>query len=244
MVVVNASRDGTGEIAASGDVRVVHEAAPNRSRARNAGIAAARVDLITFTDADCVARPGWLAARPGWLAALLACRGAAPLVAGPMEIDARSQPNAIERFEAFGRFDQATWMRELGWAATANLMVEREAFNAIAWFDSTYPHIGEDVDFCVRAGRAGFALGFCAPAIVSPGAEHQLGAVIRRAFCNGYSAAQVERRLGVGHVAWRIRAHWSRRGRRSRGTAYLQQTCRGGSAQRSPLSRQPPTPAA
>ncbi len=165
-----------------------------------------------------------------------------------MEIDARSQPNAIERFEAFGRFDQATWMRELGWAATANLMVEREAFNAIAWFDSTYPHIGEDVDFCARAGRAGFALGFCAPAIVGPGAEHQLGVVIRRAFCNGYSAAQVERRLGVGHVAWRHpRALVSPRAAlawHGIPAADLQQTCRGGSAQRSPLSRQPPTPAA
>ena len=195
IVVDNASRDDTGALAAARGARVVHEPVPNRSRARNAGVAAARADLIAFIDGDC-------SASPGWLGALLACRGTAPLVAGPVHIETRTPPNAIERFEAWTRFDQLAGVQQ-GWAATANLMVERTAFDAVGGLDPSYRHIGEDVDFCIRAGRAGFALGYCPDALVHHEAEHEMGAVIRRAFRHGYSTAQSERRLGVGHLAWR-----------------------------------------
>jgi GT2 family glycosyltransferase len=195
IVVDNASRDGSGDLATSLGARVAFEAIPNRSRARNAGAKAARTDLFAFIDADC-------AASPRWLTALLSCRGQAPLVAGPVKIETQTPANAIERFESFWRFDQASAVAQ-GWAATANLMVERSAFDAVGGFDPGYRHIGEDVDFCLRARRAGFELGFCEAAVVGHDAERELGPVIRRAFFHGYSAAQASRRLGVGHVAWR-----------------------------------------
>lgn len=195
IVVDNASRDGSGGLAASRGARVVAERVPNRSRARNAGAREARADLLAFIDADCTA-------SKQWLSAMLACRGSSPLVAGPVEIETHTPPNAIERFERFWRFDQESWVSQ-GWAATANLMAERSAFEAIDGFDTEYPHIGEDVDFCIRAGRAGLSLGFCQSALVHHGAEREFGPVIRRAFFHGYSSAQVLWRLGVGHVAWR-----------------------------------------
>ena len=195
IVVDNASRDGSGEIAASLGARVVSEPVPNRSRARNAGVKTSRADLLAFIDADCTA-------SSQWLSALLACRGRAPLVAGPVEIETRTPANLIERFESFWRFDQESTVAQ-GWAATANLMVERSAFDAVGGFDTEYRHIGEDVDFCLRARRAGFELGFCRATVVGHDAEYELGPVIRRAFFHGYSAAQAGRRLGVGHVAWR-----------------------------------------
>jgi GT2 family glycosyltransferase len=195
VVVDNASRDGTAEIAAAHGARVVTEPRPNRSGARNAGARAAAADVFAFTDADCVA-------APQWLGELLSSRGRAPLVAGRVEMKTRPSSNAIERFESRTRFDQRAWVRS-GWAATANLLVEREAFEAIGGFDTTYPHIGEDVDFCLRAGREGYGIDFCETALVYHEAEYELSPVIRRAFFHGYSAAQVKRRLGVGHVAWR-----------------------------------------
>ena len=195
IVVDNASRDASGRVAAERGARVVFEARPNRSRARNAGVAAARADLIAFTDADCTV-------SPQWLGALLACRGRAPLVAGPVEIETRDAPNAIERFETLWRFDQRSAVAN-GYAATANLMVERSAFDTVGGFDPAYRHIAEDADFCVRASRAGLDLAYCERAVVRHGAEHELGAVIRRSFFHGYSAAQAKRRIGVGNVAWR-----------------------------------------
>ena len=195
IVVDNASRDATPDIAAARGARVVHEPIPNRARARNAGVAEARADVIAFTDADCIA-------SPRWLAAMLECRGRAPLVAGAVRIQTSADPNTVERFEAMSRFGQEAWVRQ-GWAATANLMVERNAFDAVGGLDPAYRHIGEDADFCLRAGRAGFALDYCDAAVIFHVAEHEVGAVLRRAFFNGYSAAQVLRRVGRGHVAWR-----------------------------------------
>ncbi len=195
IVVDNGSRDDSAAVAATHGVRVASAPVPNRALARNVGAQAAHADVVAFIDADCTA-------SPQWLSALLRCRGTAPLVAGPVEIETHKPPNAIERFEASWRFNQEGAVTR-GWAATANLMVERPAFEAVGGFDPEYPHIGEDVDFCLRAGRAGYDLGFCREAVVRHGAEHELGPVIRRAFFHGYGAAQVLRRLGVGHVAWR-----------------------------------------
>jgi GT2 family glycosyltransferase len=195
VVVDNDSSDRTAEVAAAGGARVVSEPVANRSRARNAGAAAASARLYAFTDADCVA-------QTGWLEALLDCADRAPLVAGEVELRVSDAPNAIERFEALWRFGQRQWV-EQGWAATANLLVHADAFDAIGGFDPTWRHIGEDVDFCLRAGEAGLALGFCADAVVWHQGESELRPFLRRLFLHGYSVNQVTYRWHRGQRAWR-----------------------------------------
>jgi GT2 family glycosyltransferase len=194
IVVDNASRDSTAEVARRGGAKVVHEPVPNRSRARNRGAGAARSDLLAFTDVDCVA-------EPGWLEAMLRCAGTAPLLAGPVHVTTRDRPNAVERFERLWRFSQESAVKE-GWAATANLYVERRAFESVGGLDPAY-RFGEDVDLCIRATRAGFALGFCPDAVVTHPAEQRPRPMLRRAFFHGYAAGQVRRRIGVGQDAWR-----------------------------------------
>jgi GT2 family glycosyltransferase len=193
IVVDNASTDRTAAVAEAGGATVVTEAVANRSRARNRGIEAARADRLAFTDADCVA-------SERWLEALLGCAGDAPLVAGPVEVTTGHPPTAVERLEAGWRFAQEHWVRE-GWAATANLCAERAALEAVGGFDPAYRQIGEDADLCVRARRAGFALGWCPGALVCHDAETSLGPVMRRAFRHGYGANQALRRVGTGHRA-------------------------------------------
>lgn len=195
IVVDNDSSDGTAEVAERHGAKVVREPIANRSRARNRGARAAATDLYAFTDADC-------AARPEWLEALLGCAAAAPLVAGEVNLRVSGTPNAIERFETLWRFGQAAWV-EQGWAATANLLVHAEAFEAIGGFDETWRHIGEDVDFCFRARDAGYALGYCPGALVDHDGESELRPFLRRFFLHGYSANQAFYRFGVGHRAWR-----------------------------------------
>jgi GT2 family glycosyltransferase len=195
IVVDNGSTDATARIAAAAGARVVSEPVPNRSRARNRGAAAARAPRLAFTDADCVA-------TPGWLEALLACSPDAPLLAGEVRLTTRPWPSALERFEALWRFGQESWVRQ-GWAATANLSASRSAFAEIGGFDPSFAYIGEDADFCFRAGRAGLRLEFCPEAIVTHDADRRLAEFLSRAFRHGYSAAQVYHRLGIGHRAWR-----------------------------------------
>ena len=195
VVVDNASTDATGQIARAGGARVVFEPVPNRSGARNAGVAAAQADLIAFTDGDCIP-------DPGWLEALLACQDRAPLVAGDVVTTTGTPPNQIERFEVLWRFGQEHWVRD-GWAATANMLVHREAFEAIGGFDTTWRHIGEDVDLCFRARAAGYGLAYCGEAVVRHGAESALRPLLERAWRHGYSSNQFVHRHGAGEQAWR-----------------------------------------
>lgn len=195
IVVDNDSSDGTGDVARAHGAIVVEEPIANRSRARNRGVAAAHTSLYAFTDADCVA-------RPEWLAAFLRCAPIAPLVAGKVSLDTSEAPNAIERFERLWRFGQESWVTTQGWAATANLLVRAEAFDAIGGFDPSWRHIGEDADFCLRAGAAGYGLGYCDDAVVGHRGERKLRPFLRRFFLHGYSANQARYRLGVGMRAW------------------------------------------
>jgi len=195
IVANNASSDNTAEVAAGYGARVVEDPIPNRSRARNRGATVASSRLYAFTDADCVA-------DAGWLEALLMHADAAPLVAGEVKLRTSSSPNTIERFEALWRFGQEAWVQQ-GWAATANLLVHAEAFEAVGGFDSTWRHIGEDVDFCFRARDAGYGVAFCPEAIVEHDGERELGPLLRRCFRHGYSVNQAFYRLGAGYRAWR-----------------------------------------
>lgn len=195
VVVDNASRDDTAAVVRSHGARVAHEPIPNRSRARNRGVREARADLIAFTDADCVA-------TAGWLTGLLSCEDSSALRAGPVLVRTSEPPNAVERFESLWRFGQEAWVRQ-GWAATANLSVTRAAFESVGGFDPAYRHIGEDVDFCVRARRAGLALGWCPEAVVTHATEDRLWPVLKRSFFHGYSSGQCFHRVGLGQRAWR-----------------------------------------
>jgi GT2 family glycosyltransferase len=195
IVVDNDSSDATGEVAAKHGARVVHEPMANRSRARNRGAKAASSRLYAFTDADCVA-------DRRWLEQLLAHASEAPLIAGEVRVALSERPNAVERFEALWRFAQEAWV-EQGWAATANLLVHADAFEALGGFDPTWRHIGEDVDFCFRARAAGYELGYCAEATVEHDGERQLGPFVRRCFLHGYSVNQAFYRLRIGYRAWR-----------------------------------------
>jgi GT2 family glycosyltransferase len=196
IVVDNDSSDGTAALAREQGAIVAEEPIANRSRARNRGAAAASTRLYAFTDADCVT-------HPGWLEALLRCAPSAPLVAGKVTLEVSEEPNAIERFEAMWRFGQEAWVRNQGWAATANLLVRAEAFEAIGGFDPAWRHIGEDADFCLRARDAGYALSYCPDAVVGHQGERELRPFLRRLFLHGYSSNQAYYRLGVGQRAWR-----------------------------------------
>jgi GT2 family glycosyltransferase len=195
VVVENGSVDRTADVAAAHGARVERRAAGNRSLARNAGVEAADSDLIAFTDADCIA-------SPAWLESLLTCRGRAPLVAGRVTVTTSEAPNAVERFERIWRFAQHAFVAQ-GWAATANLCVERSAFEAVGGLDPAYRHIAEDADFCIRAGRAGYPIAYCDQAVIEHAADDALAPLLKRSFFHGYSSAQAMRRIGLGHVAWR-----------------------------------------
>jgi GT2 family glycosyltransferase len=208
VVIDNASRDRTADVARARGATVVAEPRPGRARARNGGVAATDAELLAFTDADCRPRPEWLARLAERLE-----RGE-PLVAGRVVVTTRADPNAVERFESLWRFRDDP---QRGWAPTANLGMRREAFEAIGGFDAGYRHIGEDVDLCLRAGAAGFALTRCPEAIVEHAAETEPRPVLRRSFEQAYALHDLHRRHGLqAGRYWRnpgplVRGDWALR---------------------------------
>ncbi len=147
IVVDNGSTDTTPAIVESKSprVRLLREAQPGASPARNAGIRAASHELIAFTDADCVPHPDWLKEL---VAATLADPGAC-FVGG--RIAALLPTNDIGLF-AECIFDHRSAILDCRppYVITANLMVHRQNLLRIGMFDPAYPR-GQDTELAWRA---------------------------------------------------------------------------------------------
>jgi glycosyltransferase involved in cell wall biosynthesis len=163
VVVDNASNDDTGALAQAAGARVVRldDRKGGPGQARNAGVAAAKGQLIAFTDSDCYP-------EPGWLAALHAGFGDADLVAGPVLPD----PDVPGR----SNWDRTIAVREeTTLYPTANLAVRRSLFEASGgftdWYRSADPEApahpyGEDTVLAWRLIRAGGRSAFAPEAVV------------------------------------------------------------------------------
>jgi glycosyltransferase involved in cell wall biosynthesis len=205
IVVDNASRDGSAAVARAHPVvsEVIVEEKPGSYAARNAGVAIARAPVLAFTDVDCTPEPGWLAHG---LSALETT--GADLVGGAIQADASPQPTLWERYDRAVYLRQEDVVVNLGWAVTANLFVRRVVFDAVGRFDAGLVS-GGDREFCLRAGRRGFAIAYAEDAVVRHRPRTTAGEIWR-----------VNRRIGVGFAAlrarqevppwWRTREHWMR----------------------------------
>lgn len=132
--------------------RIIECAALGSYAARNAGAQLARSDFLIFTDADCRPTPDWL---EGYLKAP---KPESALVAGPVIVQAGSDPGVWEIFDIVRGLHQEVFIRH-GYAITANLAVPRAVFDRLGGFDA-HRMSGGDAEFCRRALRQGHDLLF------------------------------------------------------------------------------------
>jgi GT2 family glycosyltransferase len=111
--------------------------------ARNLGWRAASGDYVAFTDDDCEAAPGWLAALR---------RLAAP----DTVVQGRTEPHPDERHQ-LDAFARTMWVTARSpFVATCNVLYPRALLERLGGFDERYPYpAGEDTDLGWRALEAG-----------------------------------------------------------------------------------------
>jgi O-antigen biosynthesis protein len=153
LVVDNASRDRTAEVAASFRVRVVREPRRGLSHARNRGIEEAHGELLAFTDADCVV-------TGSWLAELVAAFGEDGVAAAAGRTLAFPPRTPAERYMARRKIAFGEWSEPhpLPYFVFSNAALRREVFKRVGRFDPSFKGGSEDIDLAWRFLQAGYQL--------------------------------------------------------------------------------------
>ena len=169
---------------------------------RNAGVEAADTDVLAFIDADCWANPDWL--RRGVLK--LVGEGL-DRVAGAVRFAPSRRPNIYEIYDSQINFRQPDFLAK-GWCGTGNLFARRALFQEVGLFDPVLLS-NEDLEFGLRASRAGKTLGYEPRAVIHHRARTRLASLVRKWMRTEYGAAQVYRRHGLlGLQLWTRKANY------------------------------------
>jgi len=141
-----------------------HAVSRGPAAARNTGADQAQGKYLVFLDDDCFVDQGWLAAFEASFSILSAdALVGSTLNPDPTVIGAQVWCLAVA-------FQYHYWRDELGYlkiAISNNFAVERQAFQAVGGFDTSYPlAASEDRDFSWRFNEAGYRIGQNQDAIV------------------------------------------------------------------------------
>ncbi len=173
----------------AGDVHVIEEARRGPSAARNAGVRAAKGELIIFTDSDCAPERDWVArmTEPFADAGIGAVAGR---VIGAPDVSPVAVFSALYTLRLPERPDRVSrWTPRRGGFPTANLAIRRELFERLGGFDEGMM-TGEDHDLCARLYALGGVLDYVPAARVWHHHRTTWGGMVRQAF--GFGRGQAD----------------------------------------------------
>ena len=203
-------------------VRYLEEGAPGLANARNAGLRAARGELVAFTDDDVIVDARWLQALRGSFASMPMVDCVTGLIA-PLELETAAQV-LIERFASYGKglvprvyslerppSDQPLFPYTAGhFGSGANMAFRTNALRELGSFDPVLgtgtPARGcEDLDICIRLLNAGGEIAYEPRAIVWHRHPDTDAGLRQRAFDYGAAlGALASKHLLVGPNRWAI----------------------------------------
>ncbi len=161
VVADNASPEGPSAVeeAIAGRARLVIVTEKGAGPARNGGFAAARGEILAFTDSDCKPEPGWLEAGVKALDQFDFVGGRVRVsVDDPVHI------TPVEAFEKVFAFDFRRYIENHGFTGSGNLFCRRAVFEQVGGFRAA---VSEDVEWSRRARAGGFRLGYAPQAVLS-----------------------------------------------------------------------------
>ena len=163
LLVDDGSTDNTAEIAARfPHVRYIAQSNHGLSHARNTGAAAAKGEVLAYTDSDCMADPDWLYYLIGTLIS-----GNFAGVGGPnIPPPAQNWVQACVAAAPGGPSHVLITDTIAEHIPGCNMAWYRWVFDTVGGFDIEYHQAGDDVDFCWRVQQAGHQIAFSPTAIV------------------------------------------------------------------------------
>jgi GT2 family glycosyltransferase len=199
IVADNASPEGEEVVASvvAGRAQLVTVREKGAGPARNGAAKLAVGEVLAFTDCDCVPAADWLAAGLRELDGYDIVGGQVTVMVGD---DARM--SGAEAFERVFAFDVEDYVAKKGFAVTANLFCRADIFKEVGEFRVG---VSEDWEWCLRARKLGFHLGYAPSATVAHPARRnweELRGKWRRVNAETFQLYQEE---GKSHAWWLAR---------------------------------------
>jgi glycosyltransferase involved in cell wall biosynthesis len=181
ILVDDGSSDRTAEVAGGFGprVRVVRQANRGAAAARNTGVAAARGEIVLFTDADCEPAPGW-----AW-ALIRAIRSGADGAKGTYRTRQRALAARFVQAEYESKYRRMARMRRIDFVDTYSAAYRRDLFVRSGGFDEGIRNV-EDQELSFRLAEAGANLRFAPGAVVYHRHAATLRAYARKKYLIGY----------------------------------------------------------
>lgn len=208
LVVDDASRDGTPELAAAAGARVLRldgDSGGNPALARNRGAAEARGDPIVFLDADCIPSAGWLAAL------LDAHDRGHGVVGGALDLPAGLPFTArCDYYCGFYLIHSRRPAGEVPHHPPPNLSVRSDVFRETCGFSDHPPlqYTNEERAWQAEARSAGHTMWFEPRARVEHHNRPGFGNLLRRNYRWAYTAIASKHSSGSARLAWIYRFPW------------------------------------
>ena len=170
--------------------QVVEVADRGAGPARNAGVLASRGEAVAFVDSDCRPDRRWLEAGLITLSRYDFAGGRVDVLVGD-----RDRMTAAEAFESVFAFQNERYVKEMGFTVTASMFVWRFVFDAVGGFQNGVP---EDLDWCQRARRKGYRIGFAAESLAKHPARRTMSELRRKWRRVTLESCEGARRQGKG----------------------------------------------
>jgi mycofactocin system glycosyltransferase len=180
IVVDDGSPKEASEIVSSPGVKIIRQdESQGPAACRNVGAENARGEIFAFLDADCMA-------GERWLKEIIPLFTAAQAGAAGGYVDGYYKDRLLDRYERVSsslnmgkRLLLEGKTESSFYVPTANMLVNREAFEAAGGFKAGMD-VGEDVDFCWRLRNAGYTLLYLPFGGVAHKHRNRLGRMLKR----------------------------------------------------------------